>query len=262
MTFTYKYPRPSLTVDCVVFGMDFTPQYADLQVLLIERGVEDEAGDPSEKAFVGSWALPGGFVDVNDDDQGEDLEVAAHRELREEAGIEVDYLEQLFTFGKPGRDPRGRVVSVAYYALVRSKDHVATAGSDAKNAKWFSIVRRSLVSETGAKLAFDKLAFDHGDVLDMAVKRLQGKVRYAPVGFNLLPPKFTIMELQEVYESILMRTLDRANFRRRVVRDLVEKEILVKVGQQQNVSHRPGDIYRFDKKAYDRAVRDGVNFEL
>ncbi len=262
-THTYKFPRPSLTVDCVVFGIDFKPQYTDLQVLLIERGVEDEAGDPSEKAFVGAWALPGGFVNVSDeDDQGEDLETAAHRELREEAGIEVDYLEQLYTFGKPKRDPRGRVVSVAYYALVRSKDHVAVAGSDAKNAKWFSITRSSLVAETGDKLSFDKLAFDHGDVLDMAIKRLQGKVRYAPIGFNLLPPKFTIMDLQEVYEAILMRPLDRGNFRRRVVRDLVEKETLVKIGQQQNVPHRPGDIYRFDKRAYDRAVRDGVNFEL
>ncbi len=257
--YTYKYPRPSLTVDCVVFGIDFRPKPldAELQVLLIERGTEDEAGDPSEKAFVGSWALPGGFVNVSDEgDQGEDLETAAHRELREEAGIEVDFLEQLYTFGKPKRDPRGRIISVAYYALVRSKDHVAKAGSDAKNARWFSM-SSALVTETG-----HKLAFDHRDILDVALKRLQGKVRYAPIGFNLLPPRFTIPELQEVYEAILMRKLERSNFRRTVKRELVDREILVKVGQQQNVPHRPGDIYRFDKRAYDRAVRDGVNFEL
>ncbi len=262
MTYTYKYPRPSVTVDCVVFGIDFRPKPldAELQVLLIERGVEDEAGDPQEKAFVGSWALPGGFVEVSDEgDQGEDLDVAAHRELHEEAGIEVDYLEQLYTFGKPKRDPRGRIISVAYYALVRAKDHVAKPGSDAKNAKWFSM-SSALVTETG-----HKLAFDHRDVLDVALKRLQGKVRYAPIGFNLLPPKFTLAELQEVYEAILIRKLDRGNFRRRVVQGqtgLIDRGVLVKIGQQQNVPHRPGDIYRFDKRAYDRSVRDGFNFEL
>jgi 8-oxo-dGTP diphosphatase len=255
MPYTYTYPRPSVTVDCVVFGIDFKPKplKAELQVLLIERGTEDEAGDPSEKAFVGSWALPGGFVNVSDEgEQGEDLEAAAHRELREEAGIEVDYLEQLYTFGKPKRDPRGRIITVAYYALVRSRDHVVKAGSDAKNAQWFSVKSTRAYS----------LAFDHHRILDTALRRLQGKVRYAPVGFNLLPPKFTIVELQEVYEAILQRKLDRGNFRKRVVRGLVEETVLVKVGQQQDVPHRPRDIYRFDKRGYDKAVRDGFNFEL
>lgn len=254
MTYTYPFPRPSLTVDSVVFGIESREsQGAELQVLLIKRGTEDEEGDPDTKAFVGSWAIPGGFVNVTDaNGQGEDLEAAAHRELSEEAGIEVDYLEQLFTFGKPGRDPRGRVISVAYYALVRSVDHIAKAGSDAKEARWFPMRFAQSM----------KLAFDHEQVIDIALKRLQGKVRYAPVGFNLLPPRFTIPELQEVYEAILMHELDRGNFRRRVVRELIGREILIKVGQQQNVPHRPGDIYRFDKDAYDRAVRDGVNIEI
>ena len=247
---TYKYPRAAVTVDCVVFGIDFRPKPlgADLQVLLVERG-EDDTTDPSERAFVGSWALPGGYVNVSDEgDQGEDLEEAAHRKLQEKAGINVSYLEQLYTFGKPRRDPRGRVISVAYYALVRSRDHVA--GSDAKKAQWFSVTS-ALVTETG-----HKLAFDHKIILDTALQRLQGKIRYAPVGFNLLPPKFTIADLQEVYETILQRKLDRGNFGK-IARRLARHSILLKVGQQQNVPHRPGDIYRFDKRAYDKAVRDG-----
>src|SRR5712672_1873264 len=168
MSHTYKYPRAALTVDCVVFGFD----EAELKVLLIERGLEP---------FKGKWALPGGFVRVD-----ETLDEAARRELEEEAGLKNVFLEQLYTFGQVERDPRERVVSVAYYALVKLSDHRARAATDAANAEWFP------VSKT------PKLAFDHADILATALARLKAKVRYEPIGFELLPPKFTLTELQHL----------------------------------------------------------------
>jgi 8-oxo-dGTP diphosphatase len=237
--FVYEFPRPSLTVDCVIFGFD--PQ-AGLQVLLVRRG-----GEPC----LGMWALPGGFVDVSDDGgQGEDLEVAARRELEEETGAKIRYLEQLFTFGAPGRDPRGRVISVAYMALVRASDHRVVGGDDAAEAGWFPV--STLLA--GKR----KLAFDHAEILRTGVTRLQGKVRYAPIGFSLLPPTFTLSELQRLYEAVLLRPLDKRNFRRRIL----AMGVLADAGQQENVPHRAAALYRFDKRTYDRAVREGFNFEV
>src|SRR5512143_1845182 len=162
VAYTYQYPRAALTVDCVVFGFD----EGDLKVLLIERGLEP---------FKGRWALPGGFVRV-----GETLDAAARRELQEEAGLSNVFLEQLYTFGALDRDPRERVVSVAYYALVKLSEHAARAATDAANARWFSVSRAP------------RLAFDHARILETAVERLKSKVRYQPIGFELLPPKFTL----------------------------------------------------------------------
>ena len=187
MAYTYKYPRAALTVDCVVFGFD----ESELKVLLIERGREP---------FKGKWALPGGFVQVN-----ETLDEAARRELTEETGLKNVFLEQLFTFGAVKRDPRERVVSVAHYALVKLTDYKARAASDAANAEWFPV----------AKLP--KLAFDHAEIIATALGRLQGKVRYQPIGFELLPPKFTLSELQHLYEAILETPLDKRNFRKKVL---------------------------------------------
>src|SRR6266481_9083518 len=159
MPHTYQYPRAALTVDCVVLGFD----EGELKVLLIQRALEP---------FKGRWALPGGFVRVD-----ETLDDAARRELEEEAGLKNVFLEQLYTFGEVERDPRERVVSVAYYALVKLSEHDAKAATDAANAGWFP------VSKT------PKLAFDHGQILATALARLKAKVRYQPIGFELLPPK-------------------------------------------------------------------------
>jgi 8-oxo-dGTP diphosphatase len=226
---TYEYPRPALTVDCVVFGMD----EEDLKVLLIKRGLEP---------FVGKWALPGGFVRME-----EALDAAARRELEEEAGIRPSHLEQLYTFGEPGRDPRGRVVTVAYFALVKLSDHRVHASTDAREAAWFSVWDTP------------KLAFDHADVLGTALQRLKGKVRYQPIGFELLPPKFTLTQLQRLYEIILERELDKRNFRKKILSmDLLEELDEV----EQDVSHRAARLYRFDHKKYKQLEKAGFNFEL
>jgi 8-oxo-dGTP diphosphatase len=241
MAFSYEFPRPSVTVDCVVFGVDL-PRSEAVEVLLIRREIEP---------FRGSWALPGGFVRVSDaPDQGESLEDAARRELQEETGARVDYLEQLYTFGAPGRDPRGRVISVAYFALVRSKDHALRATTDASDAAWFPV---------RDALALD-LAFDHEEIVEGALARLAAKVRYAPIGFNLLPTKFTLSELQRLYEAILLRPLDKRNFRKR----FLAMGLLVEAGVEDGTG-RPGPaarLFRFDKRAYDAAVKRGFDFEI
>jgi 8-oxo-dGTP diphosphatase len=226
---TYEYPRPALTVDCVVFGQD----EEDLKVLLIRRGVEP---------YAGRWALPGGFVRME-----ESLDAAARRELEEEAGIRPGHMEQLYTFGDPGRDPRGRVVTVAYFALVKLSDHTLHAATDAREAAWFSVWDAP------------KLAFDHADVLATALQRLKGKVRYQPIGFELLPPKFTLTQLQRLYEVILERPLDKRNFRKKILAmDLLEELDEV----EQDVSHRAARLYRFDHKKYKQLEKAGFNFEL
>jgi 8-oxo-dGTP diphosphatase len=234
---TYKYPRPSVTVDCVVFGLNGD---RNLRVLLIRRG-----GAP----FAGALALPGGFVNVSDSgDQGESLEAAALRELKEETGVVPDHLEQLATFGEPKRDPRGRVISVAYVTLVRSTDHEALAGSDAAEAEWVLV----------ADALLQPLAFDHAEILRTAVTRLRGKVRYAPIGLSLIPQHFTLAEFRLVYEAILGRKLDPANFQKKAL----ATGVLAETGQTRKGQHRPAKLYRFDKRAYDKAVRDGFTFEL
>lgn len=227
--YTYDYPRPCLTVDCVVFGLDD----AALKVLLIQRAVEP---------FIGSWALPGGFVDMD-----ESLEGAARRELQEETGLDIAYLEQLYTFGGVGRDPRDRVVTVAYYALVKRLDHVARASSDARQVGWFAI------SELPA------LAFDHEAIVTTAQERLRGKVRYQPIGFELLPSKFTLRQLQNVYETVLDRELDKRNFRKKIL----SMDLLVELDEtERGVAHRAARLYRFDRRKYERLSKRGFLFEV
>lgn len=229
MAYTYEYPRGALTVDCVVFGLD-----ADaLKVMLIQRALPP---------FEGKWALPGGFVRLD-----ETLDEAARRELEEETGLRNIYLEQLYTFGAVKRDPRERVVSVAHYALVNLADHKVKAATDAKDAAWFAVHE------------VPSLAFDHADILDMALKRLQGKLRYQPVGFELLPKKFTLSQLQHLYELVLERALDKRNFRKRVL----AMDLLIETDEvQQDVAHRAARLYQFDERKYKRLVKAGFNFEL
>jgi 8-oxo-dGTP diphosphatase len=229
MAHTYQYPRAALTVDCVVFGFDA----ADLKVLLVERGLEP---------FRGRWALPGGFVRLD-----EPLDAAARRELQEEAGLSKVFLEQLYTFGAVVRDPRERVVSVAYYALVNLSEHVAKAATDAVNARWFSISK------------VPKLAFDHVDILEAGIERLKGKVRYQPIGFELLPTKFTLSQLQHLYEAILGTKLDKRNFRKKVL----GFGLLVALEETQMAGrHRPAQLFRFNQKKYEKLKTRGFNFEV
>lgn len=229
MAHTYVHPRPALAVDCVVFGLDDQ----DLKVLLIQRDLEP---------FAGRWALPGGFVRGD-----ETLDQAALRELSEETGVSRVYLEQLYTFGDPARDPRERVVSVAYYALVRLSDHRIQAATDARDAAWY---------RTGELPA---LAFDHRRILDLALARLQGKVRYQPIGFELLPTKFSLTRLQRLYETVLERPLDKRNFRKKVL----GLGILAELDEvERDVARRPARLYRFDEKTYRQKARDGFLFEI
>lgn len=229
MSYTYEHPRPALTVDCVLFGFG----EGELKVLLIQRALQP---------FKGLWALPGGFVQLD-----ETLDEAARRELEEETGLKNVYLEQLYTFGAVDRDPRERVVSVAYYALVKSADHVATGASDASDARWFSITD------------LPRLAFDHREILKTALERLRSKVRYEPIGFELLPPKFTLPQLQHLYEAVLQTELDKRNFRKKIL----SMGLLVALDEQVRTgAHRPAQLFRFDARKYQALRKRGFNFEL
>ena len=229
MPHIYEYARPALTVDAVVFGLDG----GELKVLLIKRGLEP---------FKGRWALPGGFVQ-----EGETLDEAVARELEEEAGLRNVFLEQLFTFGAVTRDPRERVVSVAYYALVNLADHTTRAATDAADARWF------------AASTPPRLAFDHADILAMALTRLRGKLRYQPVGFELLPEKFTLTHLQQLYESVLGIPLDKRNFRKKVL----GFDLLLPLDETfRDGRHRPAQLFRFDPARYQQLLEQGFHFEL
>lgn len=209
--FCYKHPHPAVTTDIVLF----TVRNDRLQVLLIQR---------RNPPFQGSWALPGGFIDLE-----EDLADGAKRELKEETGIQNVYLEQLYTFGKPARDPRERVISVAYYALTPSEALTLQPASDATAAGWF---------------AFDdlpELAFDHRDIIDKAHERLVAKLDYSTIAFQFLPKQFTLSELQDVYEIIRSEPLDKRNFRKWILgRNLIESTGT----ERRNGSHRPAQLFR------------------
>jgi 8-oxo-dGTP diphosphatase len=231
MRAVYEYERPAVAVDCVIFGLDLDEEA--LRVMLIERDL---------KPFRGMWAIPGGFVR-----KGESLEGAARRELKEETGIKAVFLEQLYTFGDPGRDPRGWVVSVAYYALVSPDKHLILASTDARRARWFPVNR------------LPRLAFDHARILETALNRVRGKLTYAPIGFELLPEKFTIKQLQKVYEIVLGRRIDNRNFRKKIF----GMDLLRELGEiQRGVAHRAARLYKFDVRKYRQLEKQGLNFEL
>lgn len=229
MSFSYQFARAAVTVDCVVFGLDDE----DLKVLLIRRDLPP---------FEDKWALPGGFVRID-----ETLDEAARRELQEETSLERVFLEQLYTFGAIDRDPRERVITVAYYALVRLSDHRVQAATDARDAVWFAMDD------------LPSLAFDHDQILETAHLRLQGKVRYQPIGFELLPPKFSLTQLQKLYEIVLGRALDKRNFRKKILGMGVLEEL---DEVEKDVAHRAARLYRFNRKEYGRMVKQGFHFEV
>jgi 8-oxo-dGTP diphosphatase len=216
-----------ITVDTVIF----TIREEGLHVLLVKRGVTP---------FAGRWAIPGGFVL-----EGESLDAAALRELHEETGVGDVYLEQLYSFGDPGRDPRGRVVTIAYYALISPDRAAPVAGTDAAEATWFSMDK------------LPELAFDHGRILDYALERLQNKLEYTTVGFQLLPETFTLTELQAVYEAILGRALDKRNFRRK----LAILKILTPTRQYRRAAvGKPARLYRFAASRFEKLRDKGIFF--
>jgi 8-oxo-dGTP diphosphatase len=225
---TYEFPRAALTVDCVVFGLD-----EGLQILLIQRGIAP---------YRGAWALPGGFVRID-----ETVEDAARRELREETSVERVHLEQFGVFDAIDRDPRERVISIAFYGLVKLRDHRVRAATDASKAAWFAIDD------------LPKLAFDHAEIVAAARKRLQSKVRSEPIGFELLPPKFKLTQLQQLYEAVLEKPLDKRNFRKKVLAlDLLEELDEV----EEDVAHRAARLYRFDERKYRALAKRGFDFSL
>jgi len=215
-----------LTVDIVIFSINA----GSLRVLLVKRGLPP---------FKGHFAIPGGFVR-----EDESLEQAAMRELQEETGVTNVYLEQLYSFGDPGRDPRGRIVTVAYFALISADRALLKASGDATEAHWFSIDQ------------LPPLAFDHRHILDYALERLRNKLEYTTVGFQLLPEKFTLSELQEVYEAILGRKLDKRNFRRKIML----LKILKPVSQYRSTGRRPARLYKFVAERFETLKNMGILF--
>ncbi|MFG6104633.1 NUDIX domain-containing protein [Leptothoe sp. EHU-05/26/07-4] len=230
MTYSYDYPRPAVTVDCVVFGLDPTNS---LQVLLIQRRLPP---------FVEQWALPGGFVQLD-----EALEQAARRELQEESGISGLFLEQLKAYGQPHRDPRGHTVTVAFYALVNLWSYQIKAATDAKQARWWPMEQ------------LPSLAFDHEKIVQDAIATLQASICHRPIGFELLPKKFTLTQLQRLYEIVLARPFDKRNFRKK----LLKLNILIPLDEKEtNVTHRAAQLYQFDQTKYMERQKTGFNFDL
>jgi len=211
MSYSYDYPHPAVTTDIVIF----TIHDQRLELLLIKRRSEP---------FRGQWALPGGFVQID-----EDLDTCAQRELAEETGLTGIYLEQLYTFGQPDRDPRERVISVAYYALVSpDRTEGIEANSDAKDVAWFELDKLPV------------MAFDHREIVNMAQQRLSAKLNYSTIALQFMPEQFTLGELQQVYECILGEQLDKRNFRKRVM----ALDCIKETGEyRRNGNHRPARLY-------------------
>ena len=226
--YVYEYPHPAVTTDCVIFGYDVKE---GLSVLLVKRGIEP---------FKDCWAFPGGFIKMD-----EDAETGARRELKEETGLENAYIQQLHTFSNPNRDPRERVITIAYYALVKIQE--VKGGDDAASARWFPLDE------------IPPLAFDHDYILRMATQRLREQIHFQPIGFELLPEKFTIRELQSLYEAILGINFDRRNFSKK----MLYLEILTELDETVwPTPKREAKLYKFNSEKYEELKRKGFRIEF
>ena len=229
--YCYKYPHPAVTTDCVVFGYDPND---GLSVLLIRRGIEP---------FKDCWALPGGFVRID-----EEVEACARRELNEETGLQLSHLSDLKELGcysGVNRDPRERVITIAYYQLVRKSEVIG--GDDAKEARWFPVDN------------LPEFSFDHKKIVEDAIERLKRDIYFEPIGFNILPEVFTMPQLYKLYKSILKVDFDRRNFANK----------MMKLGIVDQVGHRPKDAsrrtpiqYRFNKERYEMLKNDKKAFRM
>lgn len=220
----------SVTVDAVVFGYE-APD--NLSILLIKRGAAP---------FKNMWALPGGFVEVS-----ENLEEAVERELLEETGIKLEYLEQLYTFGELNRDPRSRIISVSYFGLVKPSAFDLVASTDAADASWFRINE------------LPQLAFDHSKIIQKAIDRLRAKVTYEPIGFELLNEKFSFSELENLYTTLLSRSIDRRNFRKK----MMSFELIVELNEKRSEGRgRPASLFKFDTSKYKEYQKSGFYIDF
>ena len=225
--YCYKYPHPAVTTDCVIFGFDGE----ELKVLLIERGITP---------YKGHWAFPGGFLNPN-----ETAEEGARRELREETGLDSAHIEQLHTYSTPDRDPRERVITIAYIALVRIQD--VRGGDDAADAGWFPVEN------------VPPLAFDHGEILRDALRRLRERIYFYPLGYELLPEKFTLKELQTLYEAVLGVQFDRRNFAKKMQR----LDILTQLDETVwPTPKREAKLYSFNIEKYKELKKRGFKIEF
>jgi len=220
-----------VAVDAVVFG--YTSKEG-LSILLIKRNINP---------YKDKWALPGGLVGDE-----ESLEEAVHRELKEETGISINYLEQLYSFGQPGRDPRNRVISITYYGLVKADAFEIQADTDAGDVAWFKIKK------------MPRLAFDHNEIIKVAHTRLKNKILYEPVGFELLEEKFPFSELEKLYMAVLDRPIDRRNFKKKITKFGFLEETTEK--QALNGAGRRGNLFCFNEKKYFQLKKEGINFEI
>ncbi len=221
--YTYKYPHPAVTTDCIVFGFDGTK----LNLLLINRGIEP---------YKGSWALPGGFMKIETAEQG------ALRELQEETGVKDIYIEQMQAFTAVDRDPRERVMTIAFMAFVRQEKYEVIAGDDAAKAQWFPVN------------SLPQLAFDHKEIITLALDKLRWKMTYEPLAFRLLNKTFTISQLQTIYEVVFDKRFDRRNFHKK----LTSLGYIIPTEEQQKTIGRPSTLYTFDERKY-REVAENRN---
>ncbi|MCP9199077.1 NUDIX domain-containing protein [Gramella sp. GC03-9] len=219
----------SVTIDCVIFGF----QDGNLEVLLVKHAIGIRKG---------KWGLPGGWIKKE-----EGIDEAAERLLHELTGIKDIFLEQLKAFGEPDRFPMGRIITIGYYALINKEKYDIKAGYTASEAKWFQINK------------LPELIYDHEEILEYSLQQLRRRVRQAPIGFNLLPEKFTLLQLMKLYEEILGTEMDKPNFRRKFLR---MKLLVDRKEKQKDVSHRAAKLYSFDDEIYRKLTEKGFNFEF